>query len=80
MATSRTLREAALNDPLRSSGGVHEAGRFQRGIAEFLRLPLLITAGFCILGASLLTVTSITAPGVRAGAHAAPPADAAAPQ
>ncbi len=37
MTTSRTVREAALRDPLRSSGGLHEAGRFRRGIAEFLR-------------------------------------------
>jgi uncharacterized membrane protein len=42
--------EAAMHDPLRSSGGMHEAGRFQRGIAEFLRLPMLITAAFCTAG------------------------------
>jgi uncharacterized membrane protein len=46
-------REAALNDPLRSSGGMHEAGRFQRGIAEFLRMPLLITGVFCVAGVGL---------------------------
>jgi hypothetical protein len=43
-------RRAALRDPLRSSGGQHEAGRFRRGIAEFLRLPLLITLGFAVVG------------------------------
>ena len=39
----------ALNDPLRSTGGLHVKGRVTRGVAEFLRLPLLITAGFCVL-------------------------------
>jgi hypothetical protein len=43
-------RRAALRDPLRSSGGQHEAGRFRRGIAEFLRQPLLITLGFAVVG------------------------------
>ncbi|NKX52773.1 hypothetical protein HER39_19790, partial [Arthrobacter deserti] len=44
------LREAAMRNPLRSSGGMHEAGRFRRGIAEFLRLPLLIIFAFCSAG------------------------------
>ncbi|MGN6441084.1 MAG: DUF2254 family protein [Arthrobacter sp.] len=39
-------RDAAQRDPLRSSGRMHEAGRLRRGIAEFLRLPLLITLVF----------------------------------
>jgi uncharacterized membrane protein len=43
-------REAALHDPLRSLGGQHEAGRLKRGVAEFLRLPLLLTVGFAVLG------------------------------
>jgi len=47
---SSDMRAAALRDPLRSSGGMHEATRLQRGIAEFLRLPLLITAAFCVAG------------------------------
>jgi uncharacterized membrane protein len=47
---SRRQREAALRDPLRSSGGLHVSGRLRRGVAEFLRLPLGITAGFCALG------------------------------
>src|SRR4051812_47311640 len=46
----RAVEETAREDPPRSSGGMDEAGRFQRGIAEFLRLPLLITAVFCIAG------------------------------
>ncbi len=46
----------ARSDPLRSSGGLHEANRFQRGVAEFLRLPLVLTAVFCLVavGVSLL--------------------------
>src|SRR4051794_3117995 len=43
-------RGTPLHDPLRSSGGLHEAGRLRRGIAEFLRLPLVITAGFGLAG------------------------------
>ncbi|MEC5199604.1 putative membrane protein [Arthrobacter sp. PL16] len=46
----------ARHDPLRSSGGLHEANRFQRGVVEFLRLPLILTAVFCLVavGVSLL--------------------------
>ena len=67
-------REAALNDPLRSSGGMHEAGRFQRGIAEFLRMPLLITGLFCLaaIGVSLLDLGEAIAP-VRDVAEAVVP-------
>jgi uncharacterized membrane protein len=43
------LREA-LHNPLRSQGGLHEAGRMRRGFAEFLRVPLLITAAFSVAG------------------------------
>jgi uncharacterized membrane protein len=43
-------REKALRDPLRSSGGLHEAGRLRRGISEFLRLPLAIAGGFTLAG------------------------------
>jgi uncharacterized membrane protein len=46
----RNEKRAELEDPLRSAGGLHEASRLQRGIAEFLRLPLLITFGFCVAG------------------------------
>jgi uncharacterized membrane protein len=56
----RKLRKAALYDPLRSSGGLHEAGRLRRGIAEFLRLPLLITLVFCLAGV-LVAVLDVTA-------------------
>jgi uncharacterized membrane protein len=41
------LREAS-HDPLRSQGGLHEAGRMRRGFAEFLRVPLLITGAFSV--------------------------------
>ncbi|NUS35176.1 MAG: DUF2254 domain-containing protein [Pseudarthrobacter sp.] len=49
-------RNTALRDPLRSWGGMHEPGRLRRAIAEFLRLPLLITLAFCIAatGVSIL--------------------------
>ena len=70
-------REAALKDPLRSSGGMHEATRLQRGIAEFLRLPLLITAGFCVVAVavSVLDASSSGHGGFRAGAESlVPPA------
>lgn len=53
MSRGRTARDrssAALRDPVRSSGGLHEAGRFRRGIAEFLRIPLLITLVACVAG------------------------------
>ncbi|WP_210481148.1 DUF2254 family protein [Naasia sp. SYSU D00948] len=53
MSTTRSLQEEALNDPLRSLSGLHEAGRLRRGVAEFLRLPLLIIAGFCVLAAGV---------------------------
>jgi uncharacterized membrane protein len=43
-------RRRALRNPLRSSGGMHEAGRFRRGVAEFLRVPFVITAASCVLG------------------------------
>jgi hypothetical protein len=44
------------HDPLRSSGRLHEANRFQRGVAGVLRLPLLLTIAFCLgaVGVSLL--------------------------
>jgi hypothetical protein len=73
-----TLQDAALRDPLRSSGGLHEAGRMRRGIAEFLRLPLLITAGFTVAavlvgvldgageGAPLRDVATAVVPGAGA--------------
>lgn len=69
------VREAALKDPLRSSGGMHEANRLQRGIAEFLRLPLLITAGFCVVGVavSVLDASSSSHGGFRAGAESLVP-------
>ncbi|GAT65344.1 membrane protein [Planomonospora sphaerica] len=49
-AAGRKERRAALHDPLRSSGGLHEAGRLRRGVAEFLRLPLLIILAFSAAG------------------------------
>src|SRR3954451_10433375 len=48
--TNTAVRDAAMHDPLASAGGMHEAGKLQRGIAEFLRVPLAMTAGFCVLG------------------------------
>ncbi|MDN4610631.1 DUF2254 family protein [Arthrobacter burdickii] len=55
------------HDPLRSSGGLHEANRFQRGVAEFLRLPLVVTAAFCLVavGVSLLDRLTSDDAGVR---------------
>src|SRR4051812_39680286 len=53
VAGSRNVRDAAFVNPRTSSGGLHEAGRFRRGIAEFLRLPLLITAGFALLAVAV---------------------------
>jgi uncharacterized membrane protein len=58
-----TRRNEALHDPLRSSGGMHEAGRFRRGIAEFLRLPLLITGVFCVLGVAVGILDDTTGKG-----------------
>jgi uncharacterized membrane protein len=72
-------RQAALRDPLRSSGGQHEAGRFRRGIAEFLRLPLLITLGFAVVGV-LVGVLDLSASGdsaLRRVAEAVVPGDGA---
>ena len=46
-------REAALHDPLRSAGGQHEKSRLGRGVAEFLRLPLLMTLGFAVPAVAL---------------------------
>jgi hypothetical protein len=55
------------HDPLRSSGGLHEANRLQRGVAEFLRLPLIVTAAFCLVavGVSLLDRLTPDDAGVR---------------
>ncbi|MDP9393984.1 MAG: DUF2254 domain-containing protein [Actinomycetota bacterium] len=39
-----------LRDPLRSLGGMHEAGRLRRGVAEFLRIPLVMIAVFACAG------------------------------
>ncbi|MDQ0769403.1 putative membrane protein [Pseudarthrobacter defluvii] len=51
-------RNSAVSDPLRSSGRMHEAGRVRRGVDEFLRVPLLITAAFCV-GGVLVSVLDI---------------------
>jgi uncharacterized membrane protein len=50
---------AALHDPLRSSGGMHEAGRLRRGVDEFLRLPLLITLAFCGAGIAVSVLDAV---------------------
>ncbi len=52
-------RGAAPRDPLRSSGGMHEGGPLRRGIAEFLRLPLLITLAFCTAGVLVSILDSL---------------------
>ncbi len=49
----RRTAGAALHDPVRSSGGLHEKSRLSRGIAEFLRLPLLMTLCFTAAGVGL---------------------------
>jgi uncharacterized membrane protein len=61
----------AVQDPPRSSGGMHEASRLRRGIAEFLRLPLIVTASFCIAGVavSVLGSSSTGQSGIRATAE-----------
>lgn len=76
---TRDIRSAAMRDPVRSSGGMHEASRLQRGISEFLRLPLLITAAFCAAGVSvsLLDAAPGSDPGLRSVAEAVVPADGA---
>ncbi|MFL6126956.1 DUF2254 family protein [Actinophytocola sp.] len=56
-------RDAAFRDPLRSSGGLHDAGRLRRGVAEFLRLPLVIIAAFCGAGAGLAIVDAAAGDG-----------------
>jgi len=50
MAHEDAKRAQALRNPLRSSGGMHEAGGLRRGIAEFLRVPFLIALLACGLG------------------------------
>jgi uncharacterized membrane protein len=60
MAASRSVNEAAFVNPRTSSGGLHEAGRFRRGIAEFLRRPLLITAGFALLAVGVSLLDALT--------------------
>ncbi len=50
-AGRRARRE--VHDPLRSSGGMHEAGRVRRGIAEFLRVPLVMIALFTLAGVAV---------------------------
>jgi uncharacterized membrane protein len=59
----RGRRDEALHDPLRSSGGLHEAGRLQRGVAEFLRLPLVITVGFTVAGVLVAVLDATAGPG-----------------
>ncbi|GIH96206.1 DUF2254 family protein [Planobispora siamensis] len=49
-ATGSRTRQAALRDPMRSAGGLHVTGRLRRGVAEFLRLPLLMIFAFCVAG------------------------------
>ncbi|MDQ0674310.1 putative membrane protein [Pseudarthrobacter siccitolerans] len=69
------VRKAALRDPLRSSGGMHEASRLQRGVAEFLRLPLMVTISFCVAGVvvSVLDASSTGRSGLRAAAESLVP-------
>lgn len=56
--TTGDVRDPRLNDTLRSSGGLHEAGRLRRAIAEFLSIPFVVTAACCLLavGVSILDV------------------------
>jgi uncharacterized membrane protein len=56
---SPDAKETALRDPLRSSGGLHEAGRFRRGVAEFLRIPFVLTAGFCLAAAGVAVLDGL---------------------
>lgn len=74
----KSSRDAVFADPLRSSGGLREASRLQRGIAEFLRLPLIMTAGFALAGmlVSVLDAASRTGP-VRRVAEAIVPGSGA---
>lgn len=75
----RVMRAAALRDPLRSSGGMHEATRLQRGISEFLRLPLLITLAFCLAGVSVSVLDAASGghAGLRTAAETLVPGDGA---
>ncbi|GAA3152847.1 hypothetical protein GCM10010466_49770 [Planomonospora alba] len=76
----RRAREAALHDPLRSLGGLHEAGRLRRGVAEFLRLPLLIIAASCAAGVlvGVLDAAAGTGAPLRGAAAAVVPGGGAA--
>src|SRR4051794_15280945 len=71
----QTGRDKALHDPLTSSGGMHQASRLRRGVAEFLRIPLYLTVGFCALGVavSLLDAWSLPEAPLRATAGAVVP-------
>ena len=67
-------RRKALQDPLRSLGGLHEAGRLKRGVAEFLRIPLLVTVGFALLGILTAVLDArLTGPVRDAAAFLVPP-------
>jgi hypothetical protein len=48
--------ECGVARPVAQLGTMHEAGRTRRGIVEFLRLPLLIMVGFCVVGVLLVVV------------------------
>src|SRR3954465_6890258 len=52
-ADVQSRRDKALHDPLTSSGGMHQASRLRRGVAEFLRIPLFLTVVFCALGVTV---------------------------
>jgi hypothetical protein len=75
----RTARHQALHDPVRSSGGLHEAGRMRRGVAEFLRLPLLLTLLFCLAGVAVAILDAVAGPAapLRGTAAAIVPGDGA---
>jgi len=69
----------ALHDPLEDAGALHGHGPMRRGIAEFLRLPLVMTAAFvaAAVGVSVLDrVTSGSGP-VRGVVAQIVPGDAA---
>ncbi|MGN6741786.1 MAG: DUF2254 family protein, partial [Amnibacterium sp.] len=57
-----SVRRAA-RDPLEDAGELHARGPFRRGLAEFLRLPLVMTAAFTVAAVLVSLLDRLTGTG-----------------